>query len=127
MANPKRKLTDKEKDVILYHSNCRGVGDCATAMSSRVGHEILETRTEAQEIADLVCDDQGWANWGIVFTGLLTHRRRGTADKKHKIIVLHLIGQTVGTLLHELAHEVGCSHDAVFKAKQTELIKLWLG
>lgn len=122
---PKR-LTDKDKEDIRYHASIRGIGDCATARTAGMD-QIVETQEEAQEIVDLVCETVGWPRWTVTFSGRRTEKRRATAWPSERRMRVNVIGQTVGTILHELAHERGCCHDDEFKRTQAHLIWVWLG
>lgn len=101
------------------------VGDCKYAENHYTYKLQLDTQWEAQWIAIQVSVKFNWQHWIIRLSNRNTTSVLANANKERRLIVLHKPGQTVGTLLHELAHECGHEHDQEFKQMQTKLLVYW--
>jgi hypothetical protein len=105
----------------------RGVGDAPRACGHPSYYIRLDSEMEAQRIADRVAEHFEWPKkWNVFFSYHETKRLRGTANRQTRRIELRKIGQYLGVLLHELAHEIRDPrgpHGPSFQHLQTEILK----
>lgn len=103
------------------------IGDCERAKHHLAYSVRFDSQQEAQALADRICDRFGWGRYKIVFSGEVTTcvRGRNLRSRGQRVVILHRIGETVGSLLHELAHEKGQGHDIEFKEAQEQLLGFW--
>lgn len=107
------------------NENFRGIGDCQLAR----GHEsyglVFDTEREAQSLSNKVCDHFKIDRWNIEFMESRAKYLMGTANDFLNIIKLRPKGQTVGCLLHEIAHRKGYKHDWDFQRFQSQILRFW--
>jgi hypothetical protein len=104
----------------------RGIGDCASASTiyAELRDVWFSSESEAQELTDRICADLGYDKIRVKFSKRDTRRRRGTAIYGDRKIRLNKIGETAGTLLHEIAHfgSIGDHHGRIFKSVHAQIL-----
>jgi hypothetical protein len=107
-----------------YYS--RGVGDCQSASGEFVQLRDVwfSSEREAQKLTDRICSDLGYDKIMVYLTKKPNKRLRGQARYLDREIRLHIKGETVGTLLHEIAHfgSIGDHHGSKFKSVQAHIL-----
>jgi hypothetical protein len=107
------------------NENFRGIGDCQSAKGHETYGFIFDTEQEAQKLSNRVCDHFKIDRWNIEFMESRAKYLMGTANDFLNLIKLRPKGQTVGCLLHEIAHRKGYKHDWEFQRFQTQILKYW--
>lgn len=99
--------------------NCRmgrGMGEARGI--PQFHHYKVDSVGEAQKIADAISEEFEIARWNVEYSGRKTKRRRATAWRHRRRILVHVSGQNLHTIAHEVCHEWGRHHDHVFKSHQ---------
>jgi hypothetical protein len=95
---------------------------------SLAGHPtkmIHLNESEANLLCKLVSKKMGWPLFSCEYTKRVTVARNATVWKDKKRMIVHLSGERVSTILHELAHIKGHRHDDSFKSAHLMLLDLW--
>ena len=102
----------------------KGIHDSEFAIHHRTYYQGMR-EWEARKIAFRICESERIPYFKINFSSRPTVRRGGTCFLDQKKIVLYPGAQTIGVLIHELAHILYPRHTAGFSNYQTRLLKLY--
>lgn len=79
----------------------------------------------ARKLAELVSKEMKWPLFKIQYSDRKTVERHATSWPRQHRIIIYKKGESVCTVLHELAHYKSVCHDKSFKETHLVLLKIW--